>query len=67
MSLLKAIASEGVVAQPTSAKFIRDHRLMAASSVKTALESLEKKELVYRTSEGYRIYDRFMALWLRQL
>ncbi len=67
MNLLKAIASEGVVAQPTSAKFIRDHRLMAVSSVKTALESLEEKELVYRTGEGYMIYDRFMALWLRQL
>lgn len=67
MNLLKAIASEGVVAQPTSAKFIRDHRLMAVSSVKTALENLEEKELVYRTGEGYMIYDRFMALWLRQL
>lgn len=66
MNLLKAIAAEGVVAQPTSAEFIRGHRLMAPSSVRTALEALEEKDLVYRTGEGYMIYDRFMALWLRR-
>ena len=65
MRLLKAIACEGVVAQPTSGKFIRDYRLPGASSVRAALESLEEKELVYRTNEGYIIYDRFMTLWLK--
>lgn len=66
-SLLKAIAKEGISAQPTSGKFIRDHKLSGASSVKAALKTLEEKELVYRKTEGYIIYDRFMDLWLKRL
>ena len=66
-SLLKAIASEGVVAQPTAGRFIKEHRLSGASSVKAALKVLEEKEQVYRTPKGYIIYDRFMDLWLKRL
>ncbi len=66
MNLLKAIADEGTVAQPTSGKFIKAHRLPGASSVKVALKALVDKELVYRKTEGYVIYDRFMALWLQR-
>ena len=66
-TLLKAIAKEGIVAQPTSGKFIREHHLSGASSAKAALKVLEEKELVYRTDKGYVIYDRFMDLWLKRL
>ncbi len=66
-TLLKAIAKEGIVAQPTSGKFIKEHNLSGASSAKAALKVLEEKELVYRTTEGYIIYDRFMDLWLKRL
>ena len=66
-SLLKAIAKEGIVAQPTSGKFIKEHNLSGASSAKAALKVLEEKELVYRTDKGYVIYDRFMDLWLKRL
>lgn len=65
--LLKAIAKEGIVAQPTSGKFIKEHNLSGASSAKAALKVLEEKELVYRTDKGYVIYDRFMDLWLKRL
>ena len=65
MSLLKAIAEEGVVSQPTSGKFIKKHRLSGASSVKAALKVLEDKEIVYHKTDGYVIYDRFMALWFQ--
>ncbi len=65
--LLKAIAREGIVAQPTSGKFIKEHNLSGASSAKAALKVLEEKELVYRTDKGYVIYDRFMDLWLKRL
>lgn len=65
-TLLKAIAKEGIVAQPTAGKFIKDHKLSGASSVKAALKALEEKELVYRKAEGYVIYDRFMDLWLKR-
>ena len=44
--------------------FILRYSLPNASSVKSALEVLTKKDLVYHTSEGYIIYDRFMGLWL---
>lgn len=66
-SLLKAIAKEGIVAQPTAGQFIKIHKLSGASSVKAALKVLEDKELVYRKTEGYIIYDRFMDLWLKRL
>ena len=65
-SLLKAIARDGIVAQPTAGKFIKDHNLSGASSVKAALKVLEDKELVYRKPEGYVVYDRFMDLWLKR-
>ena len=55
-SLLKAIAKDSIVAQPTSGKFIKEHKLSGASSVKAALKILEDKELVYRTNKGYIIY-----------
>lgn len=67
LSLLKAIAKDSIVAQPTSGKFIKEHKLSGASSVKAALKILEDKELVYRTNEGYVIYDRFMDLWLKHI
>lgn len=66
-SLLKAIAKEGIVAQPTAGRFIKSHNLRGASSTKAALKVLEDKELVYRKPEGYIIYDRFMDLWLKRL
>ena len=66
-SLLKAIAKERIVAQPTAGRFIKSHNLSGASSTKAALKVLEDKELVYRKPEGYIIYDRFMDLWLKRL
>lgn len=66
-SLLKAIAKDNIVPQPTASKFIKEHQLSGASSVKAALNVLENKELVYRKQEGYIIYDRFMDLWLKRL
>ena len=65
-ALLKAIAKDGVVGQPTSGKFIKAHGLSGASSAKAALKVLEEKELVYRKPEGYVVYDLFMNYWLRR-
>ena len=63
----KTIAKDSIVAQPTSGKFIKEHKQSGASSVKAALKILEDKELVYRTNDGYLIYDRFMDLWLKRI
>ena len=65
--LLKAIASEGCVAEITSGDFISRHGLRAASSVKAALKSLTDADLVYRTDAGYIVYDRLFGIWLSRL
>ena len=65
-NLLKAIAKENCVAQLQANEFIRKHELPSASSIKKALTVLRDKDLVYQTSEGYIIYDRFFDLWLKR-
>ena len=66
-SLLKAIGQAGIVPQPLSQSFIKHYDLSSTSSVKAALQVLTAKELVYRTPEGYIVYDRFLGLWLQRL
>ena len=66
-SLLKSVAKEGVVKEPMAAEFLKKHRLPGASSVRTALEALVEGELLYRQTDGYIVYDRFLAFWLRRL
>lgn len=65
-SLLKAIARERQVGQPTAQDFIQRNNLPGASSVQTALETLVNKELVYTLPDGYIVYDRFLDLWLQR-
>jgi len=67
LSLLKAIAKTDCVKSPQAAEFIRQYELPSASSVKTALTVLIDKDLVYHNTNGYTVYDRFFALWLKQL
>ena len=64
--LLKAIAKDGCVREIKSGDFITEYRLRAASSVNSALKRLIDREMVYKTADGYIVYDRFMAIWLRQ-
>lgn len=66
IKLLRAIAKEGCVQEVNSGEFIARHRLKAASSVNSALKKLINNELVYKTPQGYIIYDRFMGEWLRR-
>lgn len=67
LSLLKAIAKATNVANPQSSVFIKRYDLPSASSIKTALDVLLDKELVYQQESGYVVYDRFLALWLKRL
>ena len=67
LSLLKAIAKRDRVVSPQSNDFIKQFDLPSASSVKTALTVLLDKDLVYRDTTGYWVYDRFFDLWLKQL
>ncbi len=63
--LLKAIAKEGIVSEITSSAFIAKYKLGAVSSVRTSLKKLMDQELAYKTDNGYIVYDRFMAIWLK--
>ncbi len=65
--LLKAIAQEGCVKEVLAGDFISKHKLRAASSVRASLKKMLDNELVYQTSCGYIIYDRFMGEWLQSL
>ncbi len=65
--LLKAIARAELVEQPLSNEFIKRFELPSTSSVKSALSVLVDKDLVYQTSKGYIVYDRFLGLWLKRL
>lgn len=65
-SLLKAIAKDNCVAQLQANDFIRKHELPSASSIKKALTVLKDKDLVYQTTKGYIVYDRFLDLWLKR-
>ena len=66
-SLLRAVAKEGTVEQPMGKEFIKKYDLPGASSVKTAIEVLYNKELLYRTPNSYIVYDRFMNQWLQRI
>lgn len=63
--LLKAVAAEGCVKSPQAGAFVAKHGLRAASSVKTSLDLLLDKELLYRGEDGYVVYDRFLAEYLK--
>jgi len=64
--LLKAIACEGCVREINSADFLSKYGLRATSSVNTSLRTLLESEHVYRSAEGYIIYNHFFALWLKK-
>ncbi len=65
VELLRAVAAERVVSEPMSAEFGRRHGLRAPSSVRFALDSLLEDELLYKREDGYVVYDRLFAEWLR--
>ena len=64
--LLKAVAKAEPVTQPLNGDFIKRYDLPAPSTIKSALNVLQNKDLVYRTAEGFIVYDRFFALWLKR-
>lgn len=66
LRLLKAVAKENCVREINAGDFIARNNLKAASSVNASLKKLIDKELLYKTAQGYIVYDRFMNIWLRQ-
>ena len=69
-NLLKAIAQDGKVYQPTSSDFIYRYQLGNPATVLRSLKSLQKMEMVYQETdeEGnsyYGLYDILFRRWIR--
>ncbi len=67
--LLKAMAREGQVFEPTSKNFIRKYDLGSPSTILRSLEALLSKEMIYYdfTPEGdkyYCVYDILFRRWM---
>jgi uncharacterized protein len=62
--LLKAIASEDGVTQPTSGNFIAKNDLTSPSSVSTSLKALIEKEMIVYDLNKWNVYDVFFSRWL---
>lgn len=62
--LLKAIAVEDGVTQPTSGNFIAKHDLTSPSSVSTSLKALNEKEMIVYDRDRWQVYDVFLSRWL---
>ncbi|MDQ1266204.1 MAG: ATPase 2 protein [Bacteroidota bacterium] len=65
LELLSAIACEGKIDKPTAKEFLMKYHLGAASTVRSALDSLIDKEAVYHERGYYLITDPFFAEWLK--
>lgn len=64
VKLVKAIAKEKKVKEITAGAFISKYGLTATSSVKSALSRMLDEEIIYRSPDGYLVYDRFFGQWL---
>ena len=68
-NLLKAIARDGKVFQPTSADFVGRHALGNPATVLRSLKSLHKMELIHRETDSggnayYGVYDVLFRRWI---
>jgi hypothetical protein len=68
-NLLKAVAREGVLREPTSHDFTTRNQLGTSATVLRSLKTLQKKELVFRDidTEGipyYSVYDVLFSRWI---
>ena len=61
-----AIAKEKIVKQPTSMDFIMKYKLPSASSTLQAVRVLTEKEIIYKSNEGFWIYDVFFGGFLEK-
>ncbi|MBU0489492.1 MAG: ATP-binding protein [Bacteroidetes bacterium] len=66
--LIRGIAQEGIVYQPSSKAFINKHRLGSSASIHRSLGALLGYELVYKDYDSsgklyYSVYDVFFKRW----
>lgn len=61
-----AVSREGKARQITGAPFVKRHNLSSASSVQKSAQALMERQLLTHNQGVYEVYDKFMALWLRE-
>ena len=64
LNVLKAIACERIVTEPSRHDFIAKYNLGAGSSVRNAIKTLVANEFIYEDNGRYSVYDRFFGIWL---
>lgn len=64
--VIKAIAKEGKVQKPSAMEFLIKHNLPSTSSTMQALNALVEKEMVYKTTNAYKVYDVFFRRFLEK-
>ncbi|GHT04618.1 hypothetical protein FACS189440_18730 [Bacteroidia bacterium] len=62
--LLIAITKEGKAQAVTSGIFVRKYKLTSGSSVQAALKGLLEKDFITKEKGVYKIYDKFLGIWL---
>lgn len=66
MKLLIAIAKENKVEKPTAKDFLTKHHLGSSSTVNSAINVLEQKEIVYYEQNACQLYDVYMKRFLQE-
>jgi len=64
--LAVSVANEDIVSKPTAMEFIMKHKLPSISSVAQAIRVLTEKEILYKKTEGYTVYDVFFKRFLQR-
>ena len=65
--LLYAIAQDGEAERITSARFVKEHKLLSASAVQYSATQLLVKGVITRLAGKYSVNDPFFALWINRL
>lgn len=63
--VLTALAMEGAATKITSSAFLRKYRLPSASTVQSAVKGLLEKDYITLEQGVYKVYDLFLAYWIR--
>lgn len=65
--LLYAIAADGEVEKPTSAAFIKRHKLTSASAVQYAAKQLMTSGLITKLHGKYSLNEQFFDIWINRM
>ena len=63
--VLKAIALNGGIENPTSKEFLATYNLGAASTVSQSVKSLTEKDFIFLSGGKLRLNDVFFSQWIK--